>query len=83
MAEYIADTLIFFVAGAVMANKTMAKGITAEDWGNLFVLFIALQFIRGANVLLCWPVLRQGYGVSWQVRARREGGRKELRGGAR
>jgi solute carrier family 9 (sodium/hydrogen exchanger), member 10/11 len=66
MAEYIADTLIFFVAGVVMANKLFSDSIGVRDWANLFMLFGALQVVRALNVLMCWPVLKQGYGVSWQ-----------------
>lgn len=66
MAEYIADTLIFFVAGVVMATKLLDKIIVPRDWGNLFMLYGALQVVRALNVVMCWPVLRQGYGVSWQ-----------------
>jgi NhaP-type Na+/H+ or K+/H+ antiporter len=66
MAEYIADTLIFFVAGVVMASKMLADDIVAADWLNLFLFFIACQAIRAINILACWPVLQQGYGVSWQ-----------------
>lgn len=66
MAEYIADTLIFFVAGVVMANKLMSEAIVSRDWANLFMLFAALQVVRALNVIMCWPVLKQGYGVSWQ-----------------
>jgi NhaP-type Na+/H+ or K+/H+ antiporter len=66
LAEYIADTLVFFVAGVVMASKMMADDIDAHDWRMLLLLFVALQFIRGVVVLASWPVLKRGYGITWQ-----------------
>ena len=68
MAEYIADTLIFFVAGVVMAAKMFSREshIEARDWTNLFVLYLAIHAVRGLIVFLSWPVLRRGYGVKWE-----------------
>ena len=43
LCEYIADTLIFFVAGAVMATKAMGDTIDTHDWLNLLYVFFALQ----------------------------------------
>jgi len=49
-----------------MASKMMADDIDAHDWKMLLALFASLQFIRGFVVFLSWPVLKQGYGITWQ-----------------
>ena len=70
IVEYIADTLVFIVSGLIVADTMWSGDIEPEDWGVLFLLYIALHLIRLLNVLLCWPVLKSkaGYGKRWDYK---------------
>ena len=39
---------------------------SGTDWVKLFSLYVALHLIRGAVVILSWPILKQGYGISYK-----------------
>jgi NhaP-type Na+/H+ or K+/H+ antiporter len=55
MLEYIGNTLIFFLAGA-LTGKTMTK-IDPMDFLNLLVLYLVLMVIRGSVIFLSRPIL--------------------------
>lgn len=67
MISFAANTLIFLLAGAIVAEKMFGKDITWEDFGFLFVLYIFLHLIRGVTVVLLSPLMsRWGYGLDWK-----------------
>ena len=35
-----------------------------SDCGDLILLYLALHAVRALNVVVCWPVLRRGYGLT-------------------
>lgn len=62
LLTYIANTLIFILVGVVIAEKV------DFSWGALGVLiliYIALNFIRFAMIILLYPVMKRlGYGLT-------------------
>lgn len=56
----MANTVIFFVTGLDAATKAFGKDsrIEAEDWGYLILLWVAVHIVRGAVVLMSYPVLK-------------------------
>lgn len=62
LLTYIANTLIFILVGVVIAEKV------DFSWGALGVLiliYIALNFIRFAMIMLLYPVIKRlGYGLT-------------------
>lgn len=62
LLTYIANTLIFILVGVVIAEKV------DFSWGALGVLiliYIALNFIRFAMIMLLYPVMKRlGYGLT-------------------
>ncbi len=67
MVEYLANTVIFVLSGAVIVERGILEGgLQASDWGYLLLLYVALVIIRGLTVLLLSPVLKiSGYGLQW------------------
>jgi NhaP-type Na+/H+ or K+/H+ antiporter len=55
MLEYIGNTLIFFLAGA-LTGKTMTK-IDPMDFVNLLVLYLVIMVIRGSVIFFSRPIL--------------------------
>lgn len=51
-AEYLANTVIFFLSGAIIVVNS--EHVSAQDWLYLFILYFFLHLIRGAVVLLSW-----------------------------
>jgi NhaP-type Na+/H+ or K+/H+ antiporter len=67
--DWIANTLIFFLAGLIIAtelsNQNRANNITGKDWGMMFSLYFLLIPIRAVSIVLLSPILRYGrYGLS-------------------
>ena len=65
--DWIANTLIFFLAGLVIsaeisnnANDPRRFNITGKDWGMMFSLYVLLIPIRVVSVVMLWPILRIG-----------------------
>ena len=62
LLTYIANTLIFILVGVVIAEKV------DFSWGALGVLiliYIALNLIRFAMIMLLYPVMKRlGYGLT-------------------
>ena len=65
MVEYLANTIIFVLSGAVIVDKGFNSAyITAADWGWLVALYIILNAIRLTTLGLLFPVLQSfGYGI--------------------
>lgn len=65
MLTYIANTLIFLIVGIVIMTLT-----TFDDpqlWITLFILYIALMFIRSTSVIILMPILKRiGIGITRQ-----------------
>jgi NhaP-type Na+/H+ or K+/H+ antiporter len=56
MLEWIANTLIFMLAGVIIGKETLHK-IQIEDWLILFGLYIILSIIRCIVVVVLYPAL--------------------------
>lgn len=56
MIEWIANTIIFMLAGLIIGKQIIQK-IEARDWGYLFLLYIILQLIRCLVVAVLYPFL--------------------------
>ncbi|CAJ1394481.1 unnamed protein product [Effrenium voratum] len=54
--EYLCNTLIFFLAGALTGNSMI--NIEAQDWGHLLVIYIFLVLARGSIVFCSMPLLQ-------------------------
>jgi len=54
--EYLCNTLIFFLAGA-LTGDAMAT-IEAEDWGHLLVIYVVLICVRFAFTMMSRPILK-------------------------
>ncbi|KAK9814099.1 hypothetical protein WJX72_000644 [[Myrmecia] bisecta] len=74
--EFIANTLIFVLAGAIIAGRIYADHVTANrasavhavDWAWAIALWLFLLVIRGVIFLLMYPILRRtGYGITWRT----------------
>ncbi|KAH8046536.1 potassium:proton antiporter [Aureococcus anophagefferens] len=64
---FVANTLIFFVAGLIVEVRLSHSEHVARDLGQLAVLYAALHVIRFAVLLVAWPLLRRmGYGMDWK-----------------
>ena len=70
VAEYIADTVIFFVSGLIMARVLTSEAVEAYDWGVLFGLYVWVHIVRAFNVALFWRFIgsKSGYGKDWNYR---------------
>merc|ERR1719201_2047559 len=67
--EYVANTLIFILAGLIMGGIVVERQdvITQQDYLWLFFLYLILLVIRGIVVFSCFPLLRvMGAGMTWQ-----------------
>jgi NhaP-type Na+/H+ or K+/H+ antiporter len=54
MADYIANTLIFFISGLIMSEKALiSENIQGRDWGYLFVLYLCVNTGRCVNIYMC------------------------------
>ena len=68
IAGYVANTVIFFISGLIMSQKSFyTETIKAADWGYLIALYALLHVVRFAMLGVCWYALSHlGYGLSWQ-----------------
>eukprot|EP00903_Cladosiphon_okamuranus_P022319 g20525.t1 len=68
MATYVANTVIFFVSGVIIGDRAIfARAIGGREWGLLCLLYLLLQLVRSAVVVLLLPVLTKwGYGMSYK-----------------
>jgi NhaP-type Na+/H+ or K+/H+ antiporter len=67
--EYIANTLIFILAGLIVGGIIVQRQdvITQQDYLWLILLYLALLVIRLIVVFSCFPLLRvMGAGMTWQ-----------------
>jgi NhaP-type Na+/H+ or K+/H+ antiporter len=67
--EYVANTLIFLLAGLIVGGIVVERQdvITQQDYLWLFFLYFILLIIRGIVVFSCFPLLRvMGAGMTWQ-----------------
>ncbi|GAB5036345.1 sodium hydrogen exchanger partial [Nannochloropsis oceanica] len=66
MAEWIANTLIFFLSGLIMAERALVSAtVHGVDWAYLLLVYVILNITRAFGVLICFPVLVRGpYGIS-------------------
>lgn len=61
MCGYLANTLIFFVAGLIMAEKAFnSDTIGWKDVGYLGILYVTCHIIRAFVIFLCSPILKRG-----------------------
>ena len=69
-ADFIADTIIFVVAGLIVSSVIWNGDIGGWDWAFLGMLYIFLHVIRFVAILILWPVLKskRGYGKRWGKR---------------
>ena len=64
---FVANTLIFFVAGLIVEVRLSHSEHVARDLGQLAVLYASLHAIRFVVLLAAWPLLRRmGYGMDWK-----------------
>jgi NhaP-type Na+/H+ or K+/H+ antiporter len=65
---YLANTLIFVISGAIVAEKLFANEgghLGWSDLGLLIMLYVMILIIRAVTVALLWPFLtRIGYGMT-------------------
>jgi len=54
--EYIGNTVIFFLAGA-LAGHVMVVDIHLEDYGHLIVIYVVMMLVRGVTIIISRPVL--------------------------
>ena len=67
--EYLANTVLFFLAGAVVASRSFdpdgSKGIRPIDYAWALLVYVLVCAIRLVTVLLLFPILRRtGYGAT-------------------
>ncbi|XP_057544357.1 sodium/hydrogen exchanger 8 isoform X1 [Amaranthus tricolor] len=71
MVAYIANTLIFILSGAVIAQGVLSSDNIFENhgisWGYLILLYAYVQVSRVVVVVVLFPFLRYfGYGLDWR-----------------
>eukprot|EP01147_Barroeca_monosierra_P003348 gene3349-6020_t len=60
---YFGETIVFILAGLLLANRIEFSNFTVDDYGRLVVLYLFLMIIRATMVLILSPFLvRFGYG---------------------
>eukprot|EP00511_Aplanochytrium_stocchinoi_P004265 CAMPEP_0204826840 /NCGR_PEP_ID=MMETSP1346-20131115/4456_1 /ASSEMBLY_ACC=CAM_ASM_000771 /TAXON_ID=215587 /ORGANISM="Aplanochytrium stocchinoi, Strain GSBS06" /LENGTH=614 /DNA_ID=CAMNT_0051955047 /DNA_START=133 /DNA_END=1977 /DNA_ORIENTATION=+ len=65
--EFIANSILFAIAGLVVSKEIYTGNIAAETWGYLALLYVVLLAVRAITILLLFPIIRLlGYGMSWQ-----------------
>eukprot|EP00899_Mesostigma_viride_P014166 jgi/Mesvir1/22750/Mv14150-RA.1 len=67
--EYMANTLIFVLAGIIMGSTFVEHTgqLEAVDWGWLVVLYLGLNITRALTIGVLFPLLaRSGYGMNWK-----------------
>ncbi|XP_056696417.1 sodium/hydrogen exchanger 7 isoform X2 [Spinacia oleracea] len=71
MVAYIANTLIFILSGAVIAQGVLSSDNIFQNhgiaWGYLILLYVYVLVARGVVVGVLFPFLRYfGYGLDWK-----------------
>ncbi|GAB5037945.1 sodium hydrogen exchanger partial, partial [Nannochloropsis oceanica] len=68
MASFIAETIIFFVSGLIIADKALISStIRGTDWLYLIILYLIVNVTRFIGVFLFFPSLARGpYGIDWR-----------------
>jgi NhaP-type Na+/H+ or K+/H+ antiporter len=56
MIEWIANTIIFMLAGLIIGQESLNK-VNAIDWAYLLLLYIVLSLIRCVIILILYPLL--------------------------
>lgn len=66
MIEYIANTVVFVVAGVIMYERGFIDShIGLADWGHLIALYLVLHVVRAVVLFVLKPALsKMGYGLS-------------------
>ncbi|PRW60756.1 sodium hydrogen exchanger isoform A [Chlorella sorokiniana] len=67
-ADWTANTLIFFLSGALIASEVYKSStLVGKDWGWAVALWALLLAIRAAGITLLYPLTsRLGYGMNWR-----------------
>merc|ERR1712232_1123705 len=55
MFEYLLNTIIFFLAGALVGHSLLE--ITPEDYFHLIVIYVILTLLRGGLIFASRPIL--------------------------
>lgn len=71
MVSYIANTLIFILSGAVIAQGVLNSDNIFDNhgisWGYLILLYVYVQVSRAVVIGVLFPFLRYfGYGLDWK-----------------
>lgn len=67
VAEFVANTLVFHLAGALVFEGFRLAEPSFEDWCWVVYLYVALVAIRGLMILAFYPALRRlGPGMRWR-----------------
>ena len=62
LAAFIANTLIFFIVGVVIAQRTF---FTANDFLILAIVYIGIHIVRAIVIFILYPIMRKaGYGLA-------------------
>ncbi|MCH8331537.1 MAG: cation:proton antiporter, partial [Bacteroidetes bacterium] len=62
LAAFMANVLIFIIVGVVIAERTV---FTANDFLLLGIIYIGIHIIRGAMIVMFYPVMKRiGYGLA-------------------
>jgi len=62
LAGFIANVLIFIIAGVIIAQRTH---FTANDFIVLGIFYVGLHIIRGIMIMIFYPFMRKiGYGIN-------------------
>ena len=70
MISFISNTLLFFLAGAVVYDKVFQsrEGVTVSDFGYNVALYLVMHIIRALSIVLLYPCLKQtGYGLDYKT----------------
>eukprot|EP00760_Papus_ankaliazontas_P034889 PhM_4_TR7533/c0_g1_i2/m.28160 len=62
---YVANTVIFTMVGLLIAREGI-EGVSWYDVGMLFILYVALMFIRFVMVACAWPIMRMSLPITWE-----------------
>ena len=69
--EFMGNTIIFFLAGMIIATRVLDLGkrgfVGGREWGLLFALYAFVILIRFVMLILFYPLLYYtGYGMDWR-----------------
>ncbi|KAA0155613.1 hypothetical protein FNF29_01530 [Cafeteria roenbergensis] len=74
MIEYIANTLVFVIAGLISVERGFLSSeiiIGWDDFGDLILLYIVINVVRAVTAFVLWPALNccsrwRGYDLGWR-----------------